>query len=159
MAITEVKHVWNEPDAPNSVLHVAFDRTLTEREASEVAQLVGGLHERHEAARSFKTQDPHHVRHVTPTRTKAWTSSLPDLDDDGKQVVLGGIPQVTTSFSGTCKDCGRLYSVGSEEPYHYVCPSLPPEGHPFIKFRVGPCHAGCAIDCGRDAYGAPLKGA
>lgn len=157
MAITEVQHVWDEADTPNSVLHVTFDRQLTEREASEIAQLVNGVHEQHEVARAFHLKDPHHVRHVTPTRMKAWLTETPDLDEDGQQVVLEGIPQVTRTFTGTCKDCGRPYNAGAAEPHHYVCPTLPPEGHPFVKLRVAPCHEECAIDCGRDAFGVPLK--
>lgn len=207
MAITEVKHVWDEADAPNSVLHIAFDRALTEREAAEVAQLVNGVHERHEAARDFAANDPHHRRHLSRRLLAQWAAA--GIVGDGAQVVksfdpervavLTGkavgkptgfdvtpgsrrldiepatgavvvieVPEVRTPywefeekapfFAGTCGDCGRAYVGGVDEPHHYVCPSLPPEGHPFVKMRVTACHEDCAIDCGRNGFGTPVKG-
>ncbi len=161
MSITRVRHVFAEPDAPPSELHIEFDREITEREASELAQAVQAVHERHEAARSFDT-NPHHVRHLTAKYLASVSSETPDLDDDGKPVKHPdtGKPTVTRTFTGTCADCGRAYVRGTEDPPHYVCPSLPAENTPFLRFGVMPCHEGCAIDCGRDTFGWPIgKGA
>lgn len=180
MSILKIRHVWNEPDAAPSTIHVEFDRELTELETNELAQALVGVHNGHEAARDF-ANDPHHARHVAVKTAKSWTSETPDiydepvLDAQGKPVfdeksgawktkrvkVIGadGKQTTTRTFTGVCGDCGREYVVGAKAPYHYVCPSLPGENEPYIKFRETACHEGCAVDCGRDASGNPVKGA
>lgn len=180
MAITEIRHAWREPGHDPSVLHVQFDRELTTQEAHEVAQAVQGVHERHEAARDFTANDPHHTRHVDAKTAKSWTTETPDvydepvLDAKGQPVfdekagawkakrvkVMGadGKQTTTRTFTGACGDCGRAYVVGAKAPYHYVCPTLPSETDTRIKFRATAAE-GDAIDCGRDAYGNPVKGA
>ena len=159
MAVTRVQHVWSEPGSPPSVLHIEFDRELTEREASELAQAVAGVHERHEVARDFLANDPHHARHIGKAEAERILTVTPDLDEDGKPILSSkdagfledGIPQVTRTFSGVCADCGRVYISDGD---HYVCPSLPTGSH--ARLRETACHSGCAIDCGRDGFGVPL---
>lgn len=158
MAVTQVAHFYDVEGAPPSQLRIDFDRELTEREASEVAQAVAGIHERHEAARAFDT-NPHHRRHLSRRYLATVATEQPDVDADGAPIIhpASGQPTVTRTFSGSCKDCGRAYVRGTEEPQHYVCPSLPPENTPYLRFRVVPCHPDCAIDCGRDATGQPVR--
>lgn len=152
MTVTAVRHVFGEPDRPPSTVSVEFDRELDEREASEIAQLVNGLHERHEFARSFATTHPRHRRHVSKKLTASWLTEVANVEEleDGtfRPVIhpVSGEQTITRTFSGTCGDCGREYVVGSLEPYHYVCPRLPLEH--VVAFGVEPCHPGCAIDCG-----------
>lgn len=157
MAITAVRHTYDEPGSPPSELHIAFDRQLSEREASELAQIVAGLHERHEAARDFTANDPHHRRHLSRRYLATVTTDEPDLDEDGAPITLGGVEQRTRTFTGTCGDCGRSYVRGTDDPPHYVCPSLPAESTVGLTFRVAACHEGCAIDCGRDVHGNPTR--
>jgi hypothetical protein len=141
LAITKVRHVWAEPSFDPSVLQVEFDRQLTDREASELAQAVAGVHERHEVARDFAANDPHHPRHFTAKERKALF-----VDRKGD----------TPMFVGTCGDCGRDYIAGAKEPHHYVCPSLPSENDIFVKLKHPPVD-GDAIDCGRDGFGNPIR--
>lgn len=153
----KIEHRWDEPDAPNSVVRAEFDRPLTEREANEIGQVVAAVHERHEAARDFATNDPHHARHVGKAETKRMVTVIADVDEDGKPIKLEGIAQFTSTFAGACRDCGRAYASSNTDHSHYVCPSLPPEIHPFARFRETACHEGCAIDCGRDGTGTPIR--
>jgi hypothetical protein len=167
MAITEIKHEWSQPEPGEpSVLHVRFDRELTEREANEVAQAVVGVHNRHEVARDFAANDPHHVRHLTKKDRDALTTETPDfeegegtVDETGEEVFVrapvihpeSGEQTITRTFSGTCGDCGRGLVAGADPnlPYHFVCPSLPSETDPFIRFREKPAAEGDHIYCGR----------
>lgn len=168
MSILEIKHQWSEPEPGDpSVLHVRFDRELSKREATELAQAVVGVHNRHEVARDFYANDPHHQRHIRAADQALMVTETPDLeegegivDDTGEEVwvsaavvhPVSGEQTVTRTFDGACLDCGRPYIVGAVEPRHYVCPSLPSETDPYIRFREKPCDEGCAIDCGRPAW-------
>ena len=75
--------------------------------------------------------------------------SEPDLDEDGKPVMLEGIAQVTRRLSeaaSSCPDCHRATHAGNDAKagYFLTCPQVPvllPDG-------VKPCHEGCLIACG-----------